>query len=612
MSQNLCNMSRGDEEQLSRDSSSTARSTRRQQEQPENGRRLSSDGDTKRSSLISTTTSSEKDEDLITAAPAIPPSIHSRHSEHVDEKEEETDGGGVVRKIQSTASSARSRHAIPVPLDKRRGLFPWLSLVPEVDRPHNYDNGIKWMLTFFVAAAACAGPMGSAIFYPALDEIADELHVSKTVVNVSVAVYMLAMSIFPLWWSSFSETMGRRSVYLVSFAFNAVFTLASGLSRNIAQLVVFRLFAGGASASVQAVGAGTIADIWESRERGRAMGIFYLGPLMGPLLAPIIGGALTSGFGWRSTMYFLAVFGALIFFLVLFGVPETLPRKTQEQNAASASASASASAAPEEGSDENALSRVSTRRSVVQARTKTVGIWLKRALIDPLSILKYLRFPAVALIVAYAAVTFGSLYVLNICIQSAFSSAPYNFPPLILGLIYIPGSLGYVLASLLGGPWIDRIMIREAHRANRYDDRGRLVLYPEDRARENAWVSATLYPGALIWFGWTAQTHQHVAIPSVANFFFGVGSMLVFSMATTMLTEFMPRRASSGVALNNFVRNILSATGAVVTQPLVEAIGFGWLTTGIAVLAWVGGNVALFAIRRNSEKWRKIMNEEMD
>jgi multidrug resistance protein len=422
---------------------------------------------------------------------------------------------------------------------------------------------------------------------------------------------MLSMSIFPLWWSSFSETLGRRSIYLVSFALNAVFTAASGLSQNIGQLIVFRIFAGGAAASVQAVGAGTIADIWEPRERGRAMGIFYLGPLMGPLLAPVIGGALTGAFGWRSTMYFLAVYGALIFVLVLFGVPETLPRK--EQIAAVASIpDGDANINNNNNNNDNTLSRVSTRRSVVQAKTKTAGAWLKRVFVDPLSILKYLRFPAVALVVSYAAITFGSLYVLNICVQAAFSAPPYGFPPLIVGILYIPGSLGYFLASLLGGPWLDRIMVREARRAGRYDARGRLVIYPEDRVRENAWISATLYPGALLWFGWSVETHRHWAVASAANFFFGVGSMLVFSMATTMLTEFMPRRASSGVALNNFVRNILSAAGAVVGQPLIDAIGFGWLTTTIALIAWIGGNTCLFLIRRNSERWRKLMNEQMD
>ncbi|KAI1176607.1 major facilitator superfamily domain-containing protein [Nemania sp. FL0916] len=575
-------------------------STRLSEEQ----RRRASDTGT-----ATTTAEAEKrssvDEEPIESTIACPPRAHDRAP---SEKDGDgvgvgvgVSGDGALHPVRSTASSSVPRRATPIPKEDRRGLLPWLSLVQEVDNPKYYPNSIKWMLTIFVAAAGCVAPMGSAIFYPSLGEIASDLKVSKTVVNLSIAVYMLAMSIFPLWWSSFSETLGRRSIYLVSFALNAAFTVASGRSQTIGQLILFRILSGGAAASVQAVGAGTIADIWEPRERGRAMGIFYLGPLTGPLLAPIIGGGLTAAFDWRSTMYFLAAYGAVIFVLVLFGVPETLPRQRQEQVAAAVTDDAN-----------NGLSRVSTKRSAVQARTRTAGRWVKRILFDPLSVLRYLRFPAVALTVGYAAITFGSLFVLNICVQSAFGSAPYNFPPLIVGLLYIPGSLGYFIASLLGGPWLDRIMERSARRAGRYDARGKLVYYPEDRVRENAWLSAALYPGALVWFGWSVQTHQHWAVPSVANFVFGVGSMLVFSMATTMLTEFMPRRASSGVALNNFVRNILSATGAVVGQPLIDAIGFGWLATAVALIAWIGGNLALFLIRRNSGRWRKVMNEQMD
>ncbi|KAI1186593.1 major facilitator superfamily domain-containing protein [Nemania serpens] len=559
--------------------------------------RRPSDGSTTETEKMSVD-AADTDPDPVSPATTFPPRVHDG-APGEKERGEEKDGGP-LRPARSTASSTRPRRAIPIPRESRRGLVPWLSLVPEVDNPRNYDNNVKWMLTVFVAAAACAAPMGSSIFYPSLNEVAADLHVSATVVNVSIAVYMLSMSIFPLWWSSFSETLGRRSIYLVSFALNAVFTAASGLSQTIGQLIIFRILAGGAAASVQAVGAGTIADIWEPRERGRAMGIFYLGPLTGPLLAPIIGGGLTAGFGWRSTMYFLAVYGAVIFVLVLFGVPETLPRRTHEP-----------ASAPDVDTADRALSRISTRRSAAAQRTKSIGRWAKRVFVDPLSILKLLRFPAVALTVSYAAITFGALFVLNICIESAFAEAPYSFPPLIVGLLYLPSSLGYFLASLFGGPWLDRIMVREARRAGRYDARGRLVFYPEDRVRENAWISAALYPGALVWFGWSVQTHQHWAVPSVANFFFGLGSMLVFSMATTMLTEFMPRRASSGVALNNFVRNILSATGAVVGRPLSDAIGFGWLATAVALIAWIAGNLALFLIRRNSQRWRKVMNEQM-
>ena len=44
-----------------------------------------------------------------------------------------------------------------------------------------------------------------------------EFGVSATLVNLTIALYMLAMSIFPLWWSSFSETLGRRNMYVISF-----------------------------------------------------------------------------------------------------------------------------------------------------------------------------------------------------------------------------------------------------------------------------------------------------------------------------------------------------------------------------------------------------------
>ncbi|KAI1332910.1 major facilitator superfamily domain-containing protein [Xylariaceae sp. FL0255] len=541
--------------------------------------------------------------------PISPDSPQPAHTHSRDDTGPDDEKSAGIIDLSPTASR---QVAVPIPRSERRGFFPFLCLIPEVDQPYNLSSSSKWGITSIVALAAIAAPMGSAIFYPCLDAISIDLHVSKSVVNISLAVYLLSMSIFPLWWSSFSETMGRRNIYLVSFTLNTIFTIACGFSQTIGQLIAFRVFAGGASASVQAVGAGTIADIWESRQRGRAMGIFYLGPLCGPLLAPIIGGALTGPFGWRSTMWFLAVFGAVIALLVLLLLPETLPRRRQEQAIISTLSSTNVNTIPVTTEDSTALSRVSTRASAVQARTKLIGVWLKRALIDPLSIIKLMRFPAIALIVSYAAITFGSLYVLNICMQAAFGAPPYDYSPLIVGLLYIPSSLGYFIASLLGGPWIDRIMEREARKAGRFDARGELVRYPEDRMKENAWISATMFPAALIWFGWSVQHHLIWIVPAIAQFFFGAGSMLVFSMATTMLTEFMPRKASNGVALNNFVRNILSATGTVITQPLIDLIGVGWLCTAVALIAFVGGNVCLVLVMRNSQKWRVKMNEQME
>lgn len=315
------------------------------------------------------------------------------------------------------------------------------------------------------------------------------------------------MSIFPLWWSSFSEALGRRTIYLTSFVLFVVFNIVGAIANSISMLIVFRMLGGGAAASVQAVGAGTIADIWEPRERGQAMGIFYLGPLCGPLFAPIIGGILAQRWDWRSTQWFLSIYGFVTFVFILFALPETLKNRKSIKDRVEKQTT--------DGLQQ--LTRVSTREKV-QRRTKK---WLhvaKVVFVDPLKIILFLRFPAVLLTVFYASITFGALYVLNISLQQSFERAPYNFSTIILGLLYIPNSMGYIVSSLFGGRWMDYIMAREARKAGRYDERGRLMYQPEDRMGENAWVGALVYPAALIWYGWSVEKGVHWIVPVSAAY----------------------------------------------------------------------------------------------
>lgn len=508
--------------------------------------------------------------------------------------------GTKEKDVEMVETEIQDPEPVKVPRSQRRGLFGRFSILAEVEEPKHYPRRTKWYITFVVALAAVAAPMGSAIIFPSLLQISDDLHTSPTITNLSAALYMLSMSIFPLWWSSFSETLGRRTIYLTSFTLFLLFNILSAVSKDIAMLIIMRVLGGGAAASVQAVGAGTIADVWEVRERGRAMGIFYLGPLCGPLFAPIIGGALAEKFGWRSTQWFLAIYGGAVLVFLFFALPETLK----------ATKSPSSETEKDLASDGPNLARTTSRQSVQRKTAKHIKT-AKRIFLDPLKIILYLRFPAVLITVYYASITFGSLYLLNVSLQTTFSKPPYNFSTTLVGLTYIPNSIGYVLASLFGGKWTDKIMAREAKRAGRYDEKGKLMYRPEDRMRENAWIAAFLYPSALVWYGWTAEKGIFWLVPLVANFFFGIGSMLIFAMATTMLTEFMPKKASNGVAVNNFVRNIFSCVGAIVAQPLISAIGNGWLFTGVGVIA-TASSAVIWAMRRFGPRWRQVMDRELN
>jgi len=168
--------------------------------------------------------------------------------------------------------------------------------------------------------------------------------------------------------------------------------------------------------------------------------------------------------------------------------------------------------------------------------------------------------------------------------------------------------ISYAISSLLGGRWIDHITSRETRKVGQYDADGRLAYLPEDRMKGNIWLSATLYPGAMIRYSWAVTKGLQWIVLCVANVFFGLGCMLVFGAVATMLSEFTPQRASSGVApINHLVRSTFTCIGAIVTQPLINAPGKGWACTMISLFTWVTGNAAVWARSRRglrSEGWR--------
>jgi hypothetical protein len=132
---------------------------------------------------------------------------------------------------------------------------------------------------------------------------------------------------------------------------------------------------------------------------------------------------------------------------------------------------------------------------------------------------------------------------------------------------------------------------------------------PQDALGLNAWLAALVYPAAVLVAGWTSWARPSVpAVPLIANFFFAMGNMMAQNITTVTLTEFVPGRAAAGVALANLVRNTLGAVACVAAQPLLDAVGVGWLSTMVAVLCGVSA-VSIWLLQRNATRWADEMKE---
>lgn len=77
-----------------------------------------------------------------------------------------------------------------------------------------------------------------------------------------------------------------------------------------------------AVAAFLVTGSAIIADIYPPAQRGTANGLFMIPLLFGPILGPLIGGAIAQAYGWRSCFIALTLLGGLLTLMLVF-VPET-------------------------------------------------------------------------------------------------------------------------------------------------------------------------------------------------------------------------------------------------------------------------------------------------
>lgn len=127
------------------------------------------------------------------------------------------------------------------------------------------------------------------MFAPGADALCAEFGITdSTIAALTVTIYILGFALGPLFISPLSEIYGRLIVYHVGNGVYLGFTIGCALSTNTAMFMVFRFMCGVAAASPMSIGGGTIADLYRQEERGKAMALFGLGPLLGPVWLSIL------------------------------------------------------------------------------------------------------------------------------------------------------------------------------------------------------------------------------------------------------------------------------------------------------------------------------------
>lgn len=392
--------------------------------------------------------------------------------------------------------------------------------------PENSMNWPAWQKMYLVASislASLVASIGTSIISPATFALQREFGVGSVVSLLPLSLYVFALAFGPVVGGPFSETFGRKPVYVTTTLVGAIFTVGCAVTHNFAALCVLRFLAGFAWGPSLAIGSGTLAETFQPKRRGPAMATFILMPFLGPGLGPIIGSFATSRQSWRWTQWILVIMaGAAV--LVAFFTKETYPAAIKRRLAKK-----SGQPLPK-----------STHSTLALAKNfLTIGLFrpIRMTTTDPFIFLRNL----------YVSINFGVLF-------SFFAAVPYTFINIYRfsleqsGLVFVAVIIGCVL-----GLMTTMICDKRFYQSQ-------IPNYPPHKVPpEFRLYSAVLAcvgpPIGLFWYAWTARSSVSWASPAAAIVPFAWGNLITFiAMSSYSADIYKGHLVASAASSNSLMR----------------------------------------------------------
>jgi DHA1 family bicyclomycin/chloramphenicol resistance-like MFS transporter len=179
------------------------------------------------------------------------------------------------------------------------------------------------LIILILGAMTALSPFSIDMYLPAFPQIAQDFGTTVAEVSLSLSAYFIGLSFGQLLYGPLLDRFGRKRPLYVGMLIYILASLGCLASRSTETLIVWRVLQaiGGCAAGVASMA--MVRDLFETHESAKVFSLLILILGTSPLLAPTIGGYLSTGFGWHAVFLTLVVMSTLLLLVIKFYLPES-------------------------------------------------------------------------------------------------------------------------------------------------------------------------------------------------------------------------------------------------------------------------------------------------
>jgi len=408
------------------------------------------------------------------------------------------------------------------------------------------------MVTICAMTATIMQALDTTIANVALPYMQGSLSASQDQINWVLTSYIVAAAIMtaPVGW--IANRFGRKRIFILCSGGFTVASVLCGLAQDINQMVLFRLLQGMFGAALVPLSQAVMLDSYALHERAKAMSIWGMGVMMGPIMGPSLGAWLTETYSWHWVFFVNLPFGIFTVLGLLVFMDET--RKNRELRfdwfgfAALAVGIGALQIALDRGEQ---LGWTESGEIIAEFIVSAVGFYyffahslttaspfIQFAIFKDRNFVGGCVFMAVMGLVLFSTMALSSPYLQNVI----------GYPIITAGLLLASRGCGTFVAMMLVG---------------------RMMRYIEARTLIICGLSLTCL-SLFYMTGWTDQTDvQTIVVVTIAQ---GFGFGLVFVPLSTVAFLTLPNQLrTDGTSMLTLMRNVASSIGiSIVIAQLTE------------------------------------------